>query len=125
MKILLAIKDRLVRSALKSLIRFNCTDDIAMDAADHLNFLEQLRNNKNDLVILEREFFFDDNPEMIILLKKAYPEINFIVTGINRESQREAIDAKMDAFYMQSDSPERLVELINGFRRGKKSVSDN
>ena len=117
MEILIAARDKTVRSALILLIKYNCQNDSIMDAWDLLGFLENLRNNETDLVIIEWGFFFGDNPEMMLLLKKAYPGLPFIVTGISREIKKEAFDSNMDAFYLKSDSPEELLKLINSFRK--------
>lgn len=120
LEILIAARDKTVRSALIILIKYNGQNDSIKDAWDLLGFLENLRNNETDLVIIEWGFFFGDNPEMMLLLKKAYPGLPFIVTGISRENKKEAFDANMDAFYLKSDSPEELLKLINSFR--KKTV---
>jgi len=117
LKILVAAKDKSVRSSLALLIEYEGKKDSIRDAGDQISFLEILRNFYIELVIIDWEFFFNENFEMMILLKKAYPEIAFIVTGIKKENKKNAANANMDAFYMWSDSPEELIKIINSFRK--------
>jgi DNA-binding NarL/FixJ family response regulator len=116
-EILIAAKDKLVRSSIALLIEYEGKKDIIQNAVDPISFLETLRNFYIDLVIIDWEFFFNENFEMMTLLKKAYPDIAFIVTGIKKENKRDSANANMDAFYMWSDSPEELIKIINSFRK--------
>jgi DNA-binding NarL/FixJ family response regulator len=119
-EILIAAKDKLIRSSLALLIKYEGRKDIVKDSADPINFLEILRNFYIDLVIIDWEFFFDENFEMMSLLKKAYPGIAFIVTGIKKENKKDAIRSNMDDFYLQSDSPEELIKIIDRFRNSAR-----
>jgi len=116
-EILIAAKDKLVRSSLALLIEYEGRKDRIQNTGDPISFLEILRNFYIDLVVIDWDFFFNENFEMMTLLKKAYPDIAFIVTGIKKENKREAANADMDAFYMLSDSPEELIKIIDSFRK--------
>jgi len=118
-EILIAVKDKLIRSSLALLIKYEGRKDNVKDSADPINFLEILRNFYIDLVIIDWEFFFYENFEMMSLLKKAYPGIAFIVTGIKKENKKDAIRSNMDDFYLQSDSPEELIKIIDRFRKNE------
>ena len=122
MEILIAAKDKLIRSSLALLIKYEGRKDTVKDSADPINFLEILRNFYIDLVIIDWEFFFDENFEMMSLLKKAYPGIAFIVTGIKKENKKDAILSNMDDFYLQSDSPKELIKIIDRFRKNERDA---
>jgi DNA-binding NarL/FixJ family response regulator len=119
-EILIAAKDKLIRSSLALLVKYQGRKDTVKDSADPINFLEILRNFYIDLVIIDWEFFFDENFEMMSLLKKAYPGIAFIVTGIKKENKKDVILSNMDGFYLQSDSPEELIKIIDRFRKNER-----
>jgi len=118
-EILIAVKDKLIRSSLALLIKYEGRKDNVKDSADPINFLEILRNFYIDLVIIDWEFFFYENFEMMSLLKKAYPGIAFIITAIKKENKKDAIRSNMDDFYLQSDSPEELIKIIDRFRKNE------
>jgi DNA-binding NarL/FixJ family response regulator len=121
-EILIAAKDKLIRSSLALLIKYEGRKDTVKDSAGPINFLEILRNFYIDLVIIDWEFFFDENFEMMSLLKKAYPGVAFIVTGIKKENKKDAIRSNMDDFYLQSDSPEELIKIIDRFRKNERDA---
>ena len=54
---------------------------------------------------------------MINLFKKAYRDINFIVLGILKKDQKAVQDADIDAFFLKSDPPKELVNIIERFRQ--------
>lgn len=119
MRILVAAKDKLVRSALIFLINYGyigIKEDVE-EAIDSIHLLEKLRSKNVDMVIIEWGFFYDEALEMIALLKKAYPGIIFIATGIKKEDKKVALDAKIDGFYLRSDSPGKLINMIEGYSK--------
>ena len=116
MEILFAVKSKEVRSALKILINQNGNKDKIIETIDLIDLLKKLKRQKIRLVIIDWEFFYSDTIEMISLFKKAYRDINFILLGMEKKNQKAAQNANIDAFYLKSDSPKELINIIEGFR---------
>jgi DNA-binding NarL/FixJ family response regulator len=116
LEILVAVKSKEVRSALKALINQNGNKDKIIDTVDMIDFLKKLKSQKLRLVLIDWEFFDSGTIEMITLFKKAYTDINFIVLGMNKKDRKSAIDASIDAFYLKSDPPKELINRIRMFR---------
>ena len=116
MEILVAVKSKEVRSALKVLISQNGSKDKITETIDLIDLLKKLKNRNIRLVIIDWEFFNGDTIEMITLFKKAYKDISFIILGIQKKDQKAARDANIDAFYLKSDPPQELVNIIGRFR---------
>ena len=117
MEILVAVKSKEVRSALKVLINQNGNKDKIIETVDLIDLLKKLKRQKIRLVIIDWEFFYSDTIEMINLFKKAYRDINFIVLGILKKDQKAVQDADIDAFFLKSDPPKELVNIIERFRQ--------
>ena len=116
MEILVAVKSKEVRSDLKVLISQNGNKDKIVVTVELIDLLIKLKSQKIRLVIIDWDFFDGDTIEMITLFKKAYRDIKFIVLGIQKKDQKAAQDAKIDAFYLKSDPPKELINIIDGFR---------
>jgi DNA-binding NarL/FixJ family response regulator len=113
---LVAVKSKEVRYALKVLISQNGNKDKIIEVAELIDLLIKLKNQKIRIVIIEWEFFYNDTIEMVTLFKKAYKDIKFVIIGIQKREQKAVQDANIDAFYLKSDSPKELINIINEFR---------
>ena len=116
MEILVAVKSKEVRSALKVLINQNGNKDKIIETVHLTDLLKNLKSQKLRLVLIDWEFFNGETIEMITLFKKAYKEINFIVLGMQKKDRKAALDASIKAFYLKSDSPKELINIIRRFR---------
>ncbi len=116
MEILIAVKSKEVRSALRVLVSQNGNKDKVIETIDLIDLLKKLKSQKIRLVIIDWEFLNEDTIEMITLIKKAYKDINFVVLGIQKKNKKEALDANIGAFYLKSDPPKELINIIRRFR---------
>jgi len=113
---MIAAKNKVLESAIKSLLELNYPGDKIFVTADSMGFFERLRSLTPDLILLDWEFFNSKTEKYIKLIKKDYPRNNLICMDIHHENIKNALEAKADAFFFKSDPPGELLNLIKSFR---------
>ena len=122
MEILVAVNSKEVSSALRVLISQNGYKDKIIEIIHLTDLLKKLKSTAIKLVLIDWEFFDGDTIEMIILFKKAYSNLRFILLGIKKKDKKAAIEANIDAFYLKSDPPKDLISMITEFRNNNETV---
>ena len=115
---MLAVKNKVLESALRSLLELNESGDEIDVASDSINFFEKLSRLEVDLILLDWGFFSSKTVEIIKLIKHDYPLINLICMDIHHENIKNALNASADGFFFKSDPPCELLRLIGDFRTG-------
>jgi len=107
-------------SALRQLVSQYGEDDQIQEALYFKDLLTGIRLYKVDLVILDWDFFNSDTLEMISFIKKIHPSIGFIILGMKEKNRIEASKMDINTFFLKSDSPAKLLTLIDSFRKENK-----
>jgi DNA-binding NarL/FixJ family response regulator len=113
---MIAAKNKVLESAIKSMLELNCPDDKIFVTAGSISFFERLGRMTPDLILLDWEFFNSKTEEHVKHVKKDYPHINLICMDIHNENIKNALEASADAFFFKSDPPGELLNLIKSFR---------
>jgi len=113
---MIAAKNKILESALRSLLKLDSPDDEIFVTADSIGFFEKLSRLDLDLILLDWDFFNSETGDLIKMVKNDYPGTNLICMDIHHENIKNAFEACADAFYFKSDPPGELIKMIRDFR---------
>ncbi len=116
MRILIAEDDVNVRSAVSILLKHQPHLEVAGEAANTQEMLEQVKAQQPDVLILDWSLI-DQTPANLAGLRSSSPGLRVIVISGRTEVRPAALEAGADAFVSKGDPPERLLaalQLVRG-----------
>jgi DNA-binding NarL/FixJ family response regulator len=117
MRVLLADDQPKVRLALRVLLRLQPDLKIVGEAIDAEDLLTQTASTSPDLVLLGWELPSLATAGAVSPLRTLCPDLSVIALSGRPESRPAALAAGADAFVSKIEPPERLLAIIDTFRR--------
>ena len=115
MRIMIAVQNKVLESALISLIDLFASGDEILSCSDQNSFFKNIKKANINLVLLDWDFFDSKTREVIRLSKQYNPLTRLICMDTHHDNVKKD-NAGADAFYYKSNPPVELLNLINGFR---------
>ncbi|TGD58250.1 response regulator transcription factor [Flavobacterium humi] len=109
---------RLFRKSLALLIAAIDGAEVALQAGDGNEFLEQLESVPIDLVLLDIQMPGMDGYETCKQLRKRYPEIKILIISqlTTKESIHKVMELGANGFFSKDAEPEKLEKAILGIK---------
>lgn len=117
MRVLIADRQRSVRSALRLLIDERLALEVVGEAAGWEPLLNLVRHALPDLVILDWELVARRPGEALAELRSLAPGLMVVVMSGKSEVREAATAAGADAFLCKGDAPERSLAALQAFSR--------
>jgi DNA-binding NarL/FixJ family response regulator len=121
MRVLLADNQPKVRFALRALIEQRLGFQVIGEAVDASDLLAQANAACPDLVLLDWKLRGLAAVDLVPALRRVCPNAYVIALSGQSEARRAALDAGADAFISKTDSPERLLAVIDSRAFGSPS----
>jgi DNA-binding NarL/FixJ family response regulator len=118
MRVLIADDQPQVCSALRLLLMQEPDIAIVGEAEDVEQTLEQVAEQRPDLVLLDWELPGQNGDSALIELRTVRPGLVVIALSGRPEARRAALAAGADAFVSKGDPPERLLAVVDEHRPG-------
>ena len=115
MRILLADHQSRVRFALRALLAQRPELRIVGEAVDAEDLLTQARVARPDLILLDWGLQGLAATDLVFALRKVCPDVHVIVLSGRPEARQATLEAGADAFVSKTDSPERLLVIIDHY----------
>lgn len=116
MRILLTDDQPKVRFALRALLEQQPDLEVAGEAVDTGDLLARAAAASPDLVLLDWQLRGLAAVDALFALRRVSPGVVVIVLSSRPEMRQAALDAGADAFVSKTDSPERLLAVINHYK---------
>jgi len=126
-KILIADDHAIVREGLKQIVAETSDMDVAGEAANGQQVLEQVRRGDCDLVLLDIAMPGREGLDTLKLLKLEYPKIPVLILSIYPEEQyaMRALKAGASGYLTKESAPEELIAAIRKLSQGGKYISSS
>ena len=126
-KILIADDHAIVREGLKQIVAETSDMDVAGEAANGQQVLEQVRRGDCDLVLLDIAMPGRGGLDTLKLLKLEYPKIPVLILSIYPEEQyaMRALKAGASGYLTKESAPEELIAAIRKLSQGGKYISSS
>lgn len=113
MRILLAVDQIEIRSALKVLLEEVPEFVVVGEAANSGNLLELSKKIQPDLVILDYRLPIKELASLLSTLRERNTCIKTVVLSVRSEVRETVLESGADAFVSESDSPKRLLAALS------------
>ncbi len=114
-KILLADDNKELCSALCLMLETRLGYETITEARDMEHVLAQVEDSPPCCIILDWELPGRPTRERVTVLRALVPALRVIVISARPESKTEAIAEGADAFISKTESPDKIVEIIQRF----------
>jgi len=124
-KILIADDHAIVREGLKQIVAETLDMDVAGEAANGQQVLDQVRKGACDLVLLDIAMPGRGGLDTLKLLKLEYPKLPVLILSIYPEEQyaMRALKAGASGYLTKESAPEELIAAIRKLSQGGKYIS--
>jgi len=124
-KILIADDHAIVREGLKQIVAETLDMDVAGEAANGQQVLDQVRKGACDLVLLDIAMPGRGGLDTLKLLKLEYPKLPVLILSIYPEEQyaMRALKAGASRYLTKESAPEELIAAIRKLSQGGKYIS--
>jgi DNA-binding NarL/FixJ family response regulator len=120
MRILLAVDQIEIRSALKVLLEEVPEFVVVGEAANSGNLLELSKKIQPDLVILDYRLPIKELASLLSTLRERNTSIKTVVLSVRSEVREAVLESGADAFVSESDSPKRLLAALSKINSEKE-----
>ena len=126
-KILIADDHAIVREGLKQIVAETSDMDVAGEAANGQQVLEQVRRGDCDLVLLDIAMPGRGGLDTLKLLKLEHPKLPVLILSIYPEEQyaMRALKAGASGYLTKESAPEELIAAIRKLSQGGKYISSS
>jgi len=113
------------RSGLKLALKRNKTYELAFDAPNGADFLEKMKSDPVDLVLLDLKMPIMDGYETSLRLKELYPDVKIIILSMfdNSEYVQKLIEAGVNGFILKNIGKQELDTALNHVFNGRHYFS--
>jgi DNA-binding NarL/FixJ family response regulator len=116
-KIRIAVADdqMMIRRGIVALIKENKKNEIAFEASDGKELLENLKSNHVDLIVLDLKVLTMNAYEALEDIRSKYPDIKMIILTMHDDDKTilDLVSKGVNGFVSKSSSPEYLHNTIN------------
>ena len=109
----------LVRAALGTYVKHWCADATIMTAESFRAALRFVDRVPFDIALIDWHLPERGGPRMLRMLREAQPETCVVILSGRPEVSQEATRAHADIFISKGEPPDRLHELLEGYRHGQ------
>jgi DNA-binding NarL/FixJ family response regulator len=111
-QILLADDNKDLISALRLLLETRFGTELIIEARDMEHVLAQVEDTRPDCLILDWELPGRPIRGRVSVLRTMMPDLKIIITSSHPESKQEALSEGADEFISKSDSPVKILEVL-------------
>jgi DNA-binding NarL/FixJ family response regulator len=118
MRILIAARQPLTRSALRLLLQKGQGWEVVGEAADSEELLAEVRSKHPNLLLLEWEVLGSSTAGLLAMLRGANSRLAVVVLSGRPELEPAVRAAGADAFFNLGEPPQRFVAALQALREG-------
>ncbi len=125
-KVLIADDHSIVRAGLVRIVEESDEMEVIAEASDGNEAIDQVRNKKPDVAVIDISMPGLDGLEVLSYLKEFFPKLPVIILTMHEEEQYiiRAIEAGALGYITKKSAPEQLVEAIRYAYQGKRFLTD-
>lgn len=116
-RILIADRRPRIRFAMCALLKRQAGLEIVGEAEDAKDLERQIEGARPDAVLLDWRLDGLATADLVVALRKTWPDLYVIVLSGRPEAQRAALAAGADAFVSKIDPPDRLLAAVASVQR--------
>lgn len=113
MRILLAVGQNEIRSALKILLEEVVEFAMVGEATNAVDLLVLAKQVQPDLVLLDYKLPIPELVELLSVLRESHPKMKVVVLSVRSEVREPALEAGADAFFSKGDHPRKLLAVLH------------
>jgi two-component system, NarL family, invasion response regulator UvrY len=118
MRILIAARQALTRSALRLFLQKGQGLEVVGEAADSEELLAEVRSRHPNLLLLEWELPGPSTADLLATLRGANSRLTVVVLSGRPELEPAVRAAGADAFFNLGDPPQRFVATLQALKEG-------